>query len=295
MPGFGLDGPWRDNPAFAFVIEDAAGLTWMTGLPRPEPGLAVLRRRLERRHARAVRAAPRAGAPPADRRGRRSSRRRWSTPRSTSPPSRSSSTRPTARCSSGTATGARPPRRRTSTSTADTDDDGRARRVGGDRRRRPTTSGWPSATRSASPTWAMDPALATAAGRRAQHDAIDAHLASVVRRAERRRDRRLPVGGRRAGGQGDAAPRAADAAPAAVPRLLRGRRPPGHRHRPAQHAADAVLPRARALPPPPRTAARRAHRRGAARRSASPTTSWPTLEADGVIGRVPDDRQVAPG
>jgi crotonobetainyl-CoA:carnitine CoA-transferase CaiB-like acyl-CoA transferase len=31
MPGFGLDGPWRDNPAFAFVIEDAAGLTWRTG------------------------------------------------------------------------------------------------------------------------------------------------------------------------------------------------------------------------------------------------------------------------
>ena len=31
MPGFGLDGPWRENPAFAFVIEDAAGLTWMTG------------------------------------------------------------------------------------------------------------------------------------------------------------------------------------------------------------------------------------------------------------------------
>lgn len=31
MPGFGLDGPWRDNPAFAFVIEDASGLTWRTG------------------------------------------------------------------------------------------------------------------------------------------------------------------------------------------------------------------------------------------------------------------------
>ena len=31
MPGFGLDGPWKDDPAFAFVIEDAAGLTWMTG------------------------------------------------------------------------------------------------------------------------------------------------------------------------------------------------------------------------------------------------------------------------
>jgi crotonobetainyl-CoA:carnitine CoA-transferase CaiB-like acyl-CoA transferase len=33
MPGFGLDGPWRDLSAFAFVIEDASGLTWMTGHP----------------------------------------------------------------------------------------------------------------------------------------------------------------------------------------------------------------------------------------------------------------------
>ena len=33
MPGFGLDGPWRDLAAFAFVIEDASGLTWMTGHP----------------------------------------------------------------------------------------------------------------------------------------------------------------------------------------------------------------------------------------------------------------------
>jgi crotonobetainyl-CoA:carnitine CoA-transferase CaiB-like acyl-CoA transferase len=33
MPGFGLDGPWRDNAAFAFVIEDASGLTWLTGYP----------------------------------------------------------------------------------------------------------------------------------------------------------------------------------------------------------------------------------------------------------------------
>jgi crotonobetainyl-CoA:carnitine CoA-transferase CaiB-like acyl-CoA transferase len=37
MPGFGLDGPWRDNPAFAFVIEDAAGLTWLTGHPDQNP------------------------------------------------------------------------------------------------------------------------------------------------------------------------------------------------------------------------------------------------------------------
>ncbi|OJZ72230.1 CoA transferase [Mycobacterium paraffinicum] len=31
MPGFGLDGPWRDNPAFAYVIEAASGVTWLTG------------------------------------------------------------------------------------------------------------------------------------------------------------------------------------------------------------------------------------------------------------------------
>jgi len=37
MPGFGLDGPWRDNAAFAFVVEDASGLTWMTGHPDTNP------------------------------------------------------------------------------------------------------------------------------------------------------------------------------------------------------------------------------------------------------------------
>jgi crotonobetainyl-CoA:carnitine CoA-transferase CaiB-like acyl-CoA transferase len=33
MPGFGLDGPWRELSAFAFVIEDASGLTSLTGHP----------------------------------------------------------------------------------------------------------------------------------------------------------------------------------------------------------------------------------------------------------------------
>ncbi len=37
MPGFGLDGPWRDNAAFAYTIEDASGLTWMTGYPEEKP------------------------------------------------------------------------------------------------------------------------------------------------------------------------------------------------------------------------------------------------------------------
>jgi crotonobetainyl-CoA:carnitine CoA-transferase CaiB-like acyl-CoA transferase len=37
MPGFGLDGPWRDAAAFAYVIEDASGLTWVTGHPDQNP------------------------------------------------------------------------------------------------------------------------------------------------------------------------------------------------------------------------------------------------------------------
>ena len=37
MPGFGLDGPWRDNPAFAYIIEDATGLSWLTGFADRAP------------------------------------------------------------------------------------------------------------------------------------------------------------------------------------------------------------------------------------------------------------------
>jgi len=37
MPGFGLDGPWRDNPAFAYIIEDASGLSWLTGYSDRKP------------------------------------------------------------------------------------------------------------------------------------------------------------------------------------------------------------------------------------------------------------------
>jgi crotonobetainyl-CoA:carnitine CoA-transferase CaiB-like acyl-CoA transferase len=37
MPGFGLDGPWRDNSAFAYVIEAASGISWLTGYPDRNP------------------------------------------------------------------------------------------------------------------------------------------------------------------------------------------------------------------------------------------------------------------
>ncbi len=81
MPGFGLDGPWRDLAAFAFVIEDASGLTWLTGHPDllpnepygvgdPNAGLHALVGLLRR-----------APPPRPHRRGFASSRRRWSTPR----------------------------------------------------------------------------------------------------------------------------------------------------------------------------------------------------------------------
>ena len=33
MPAWGLDGPWRDRPGFAANIEQAAGIAWMTGYP----------------------------------------------------------------------------------------------------------------------------------------------------------------------------------------------------------------------------------------------------------------------
>ena len=33
MPAFGLDGPWRERTGFAMTIEQASGLAWMTGYP----------------------------------------------------------------------------------------------------------------------------------------------------------------------------------------------------------------------------------------------------------------------
>ena len=33
MPAFGLDGPWRDRPGFAMTVEQVSGLAWLTGYP----------------------------------------------------------------------------------------------------------------------------------------------------------------------------------------------------------------------------------------------------------------------
>ncbi|MCU1378619.1 MAG: caib/baif family protein [Acidimicrobiales bacterium] len=37
MPGFGLDGPWRDHPGFAQTMEQVSGIGWLTGLAEGEP------------------------------------------------------------------------------------------------------------------------------------------------------------------------------------------------------------------------------------------------------------------
>ncbi len=39
MPGFGLDGPWRDRPGFAQTMESVSGMVWTTGLPDGPPVL----------------------------------------------------------------------------------------------------------------------------------------------------------------------------------------------------------------------------------------------------------------
>jgi crotonobetainyl-CoA:carnitine CoA-transferase CaiB-like acyl-CoA transferase len=39
MPGWGLEGPWRDRPAFASTMEQASGMAWITGRPDGPPVL----------------------------------------------------------------------------------------------------------------------------------------------------------------------------------------------------------------------------------------------------------------
>jgi crotonobetainyl-CoA:carnitine CoA-transferase CaiB-like acyl-CoA transferase len=39
MPGFGLDGPWRDRPGFAASMEQVSGLAWITGYADGPPSI----------------------------------------------------------------------------------------------------------------------------------------------------------------------------------------------------------------------------------------------------------------
>ena len=193
MPGFGLDGPWRDNPAFAFVIEDASGLTWLTGYPDQNPvepycvgdpnagmhALSGLLLALEHRRrtgegvlveAAMVDAALNVAAEQVIEHSAYGALLQ-----------RDGNRGPTA---------APQNLYRTANSTSSA-----ARRLGGDRgrHRRPVAG---PARRARRPGLGDRPALATAAGRRRHHDAIDEQLATWCGDANRRRDRRNASGTR---------------------------------------------------------------------------------------------------
>ena len=141
---------------------------------------------------------------------------------------------------------ARSRRRRTSTRP-------RARRrrsrrlVGGDRGRRPTSSGRRCARAVGDPTWAADPRLATV-GRSSARTTTGStpscrqwcRARSADEIVELLWDAGVPVGKVDA-----AAPAARAARSCELAQLLRGGRPPGGGTRSLQHAADALLARAR--------------------------------------------------
>ena len=176
MPGFGLDGPWRDNPAFAFVIEDASGLTWLTGHPDENPvspycvgdsnaGLhALVGLLLALEHRRHTGEGVMVEAPMVD-------------------AALSVAAEQTVEYSAYGARLERDGNRGPTAApqnlylTADTDEQGE--RDGWVAVAVATDEQW-VALRDAlgCPDWAMDPALATASGRRREHDAIDRHLST---------------------------------------------------------------------------------------------------------------------
>ena len=254
MPGFGLDGPWRDNPAFAYAIESASGLSWLTGYTDRTPyepysigdpnagvhALNALLLALEYRRrtgqgvlveAAMVDAAANIAAEQVveysaygallERAGNRGP---------TAAPQnlyRSADIDEFGRLDSWVAIA------------VETDDQ------------------WNSLGDAlGSPSWATDPSLATIVGRRAQHDADRRAPGRVVCRPQQRRHRRNPVECRRAGCQGDAAASPNRVGAVGIPRFLRSRRPPGERPGQAQHRADKVFRRTRPVSHPTRAAAR---------------------------------------
>ena len=285
MPGFGLTGPMRDNPAFAYVIEDAAGLTWLTGYPDDNPvepyslgdpnaGLHALNGlllALEHRRrtgegvlveAAMVEAAISIAA---------------------AQPIEFSAFGALLQRDGNRGPLAAPQNLYRS---ADTDEFGRldawvAVAVATDEQ-------WAAlAGALGHPAWAADQELSTAAGRRARHDDIDEHLAAWC--ATRTRDEivEVAVGGGGAGGEGAAAASPGRAAAAAGARLLRGDRAPGRDRPPGRAPSRCACPTAR----PGFTAV-------PLRCSASTTTKCSAnsdvdaaeiaeLEAAGIIGRAP--------
>jgi crotonobetainyl-CoA:carnitine CoA-transferase CaiB-like acyl-CoA transferase len=176
MPGFGLDGPWRDNPAFAYAIESAAGLSWLTGytdrtpydpysIGDPNAGVHALNALLLALEHR-----------------RRTGRGVLVEASMVDAAANIAAEQVVEYCAYGALlerAGNRGPTAAPQNlyRSADTDEFGRldswvAIAV-------ETDDQWNSLGHAlGSPSWATDPSLATIVGRRAQHDAIDEHLAA---------------------------------------------------------------------------------------------------------------------
>jgi crotonobetainyl-CoA:carnitine CoA-transferase CaiB-like acyl-CoA transferase len=176
MPGFGLDGPWRDNPAFAYAIESAAGLSWLTGytdrtpydpysIGDPNAGVHALNALLLALEHR-----------------RRTGRGVLVEASMVDAATNIAAEQVVEYCAYGALlerAGNRGPTAAPQNlyRSADTDEFGRldswvAIAV-------ETDDQWISLGHAlGSPSWATDPSLATIVGRRAQHDAIDEHLAA---------------------------------------------------------------------------------------------------------------------
>ena len=220
MPGFGLDGPWRDNAAFAYTIEDASGLTWMTGHPDQKPlepyclgdpnagihALAGLLLALEHRRRTGEGVAVEAAMVDAAVNITAEQVLEYSAYGALL--ERDGNRGPTAAPQN-------------LYRTADIDEKGAPGLLGRHRRGDRRAVGRPDRLRSVVRTGRRATPLSTVEGRREHHDLIDEHLERLVRRPQRRRDRRPALARRGAGGQGDATPPAGRARSAPVARLLR--------------------------------------------------------------------------
>ncbi len=246
MPGFGLDGPWRDNPAFAYVIEAAAGISWLTGYPDrnpyepysvgdPNAGVHALNGLLlALEHRRRTGEGVLVEAAMVDAAINIAAEQVIEYTAYGAVLQRDGNRGPAAA-----------PQNLYRTNEIDEfgrDDSWVAIAVA-------TDDQW-QALRAAlgEPDWAAGEALATAAGRREHEDLVDEQLGALVPPAQRRRDHRRAVGRRCAGGQGDATAPPDRAGTASSPRLLRTPRPPGQHARPIQHRPVPAFARARALP-----------------------------------------------